>query len=128
MEGTYTICLGKEEVGQVSVERQGLYYYFRCRCRLHSEIMCRVTVSCGGCHENLGILVPAGKEYVLSKKLPVKQFRPGNPEFWITAKQPQMREIYIDIYTEEPFRYITKLEKAYLDRRREKTGIRIEVE
>lgn len=128
MEGTYSIWLGREEVGQASVERRGLYYYFYCRCRLHSEVMCRVTVSCGGVHENLGILLPVGTEYVLSKKLSVKQFRPGIPEFWITAKQPQMREIYIDVYPEEPFRYIAKLEKAYLDKRRGKSCIRLPAE
>ena len=128
MEGTYPIYLGKEKVGQVSVERQGLYYCFRCRCRLHSEVMCRVTVSCGGGHDNLGILVPVGKEYVLCKKLPAKQLRPGIPEFWITVKHPQRQEIYVDIYPEEPFQYIAKLERAYLDKRRGKSGIRIAVE
>ena len=128
MEGTYPIWLGKEEVGLVIVERQGLYYRFQCRCRIHSEVMCRVTVSCGGHHENLGILVPMGENYILSRMLPVKQFRPGSPEFWITPKQPQVREIDVDIYPEEPFRYIAKLEKAYLDKRRGKNSIRIAVD
>ena len=125
MEGSYTVWLGKEPVGQATVERQGLYYWFRCRCQLYSEVMCRVTVSCGSNHESLGILVPAGKDYVLTKKLPVKLFS-GTPEFWITPKQPQRQEFYVDIYPEEPFRYIAKLEKAYLDRRQGVLRLRIE--
>lgn len=125
MEGTYNVWLGNESVGQVSVERQGLYYCFCCRCQLHSEVMCRVTVSCGGSNESLGILVPVGRNYVLSKKIPIKKFNQGIPEFWIMPKHPQMQEIYIDIYPEEPFGYISKLEKAYLDRRRGSPGIRI---
>lgn len=125
MEGNYTVWLGREAVGQAIVERQGLYYWFRCRCQLNSEVICRVTVSCGGSHESLGILIPAGKEYVLTKRLPVKLFS-GIPEFWITPKQPQKSGFYVDIYPEEPFRYIAKLESAYLDKRQGGMGIRIE--
>lgn len=119
MVGTYTVWLGKEPVGQAVVERQGLYYHFRCQCQLHSEVMCKVTVSCGGTNENLGILVPIGKNYGLMKKLPVKNFGSGIPEFWITPRQIHRQGIRVDIYPEEPFRYIAKLEKAYLDNHRD---------
>ena len=126
MDGIYTVWLGKEKVGQAIVERNGLYYRFRCRCKLKSEVMCRVTVSCAGVQENLGVLVPSGKEYVLTKNLPIKKFPVGQPEFQLQTKSPQMHRIEIDIYPEEPFRYITKLHKAYLDRRRGKSVIHIE--
>ena len=126
MEGTYPICLGNEEVGQAYVERQGLYYHFRCRCQVQSGIICKVTVSCSGEHMNLGTLMPSGKGYVLTKNIPVSQFRSGIPAFWILPKRPQTQEVYVDIYPEEPFRYISKLENAYLDRRRGRTGIRIQ--
>lgn len=125
MEGTYQIWLGKEPVGQASVERQGLYYCFWCRCQLHSEVMYRVNISCGGSTESLGILVPIGRDYGLIKKIPIKNFGPGIPEFWITPKHAQMQEIWVDIYPEEPFRYIAKLETAYLEKRRGRLGIRV---
>ena len=126
MEGTYTVWMGKEPVGQATVERQGLYYCFRCRCQLLSEVMCRVTVSCGGINESLGILVPAGKDYCLTKRIPIKSLPLETPEFWIAPKLPQRKEIFVDIYPEEPFRYIRKLENAYLDRQRGSNVIRIE--
>lgn len=126
MEGNYIVWLGKEAVGQAIVERQGLYYSFNCQCQLHSEVMCRVTVSCGGSHVSLGILVPMGKDYGLTKKLPIKNFPPGTPEFWITPKQIRSQGIYVDVYPEEPFRYIAKLEKAYLDKHKGRPGIRID--
>ena len=95
MEGIYTVYLGKDPVGQVTVERQGLYYCFHCRCQLHSEVMCRVTVSSGGKHESLGILVPVGEHYLLTKKLPVKQFLSEKPEFWITPKKTQKHQVKV---------------------------------
>lgn len=127
MDGVYHIWLGKETVGQAAVSRQGLYYCFDCRCRLHSKVMCKVTVSCGGHHENLGILAPCGKDYALNRRIPVKQFPAGTPEFWITPKQTGQHEIRVDVYPEEPFRYIAKLEKAYLDRSAGGSGICIGV-
>ena len=125
MVGTYSVCLGRETVGQVIVERKGLYYRFCCRCKLHSNVMCRVSVICGSVRENLGILSPLGSDYVLTKEVPVKRFREGIPEFLITPKQPQSHELCIDIYPEEPFQYIAKLEKAYLDRREGRMVIRL---
>lgn len=124
MECVYPIWLGSEKVGKVTVEPMGLYLHFSCRCQLRSEVMCRVMVSCTGFNESLGILMPAGDDYILTKKLPIKHFQTGIPEFWITSKKLQMREIYIDIYPEEPFHYITKLENAYLDKRRDRPGVR----
>ena len=118
MVGNYTVWLGKEPVGQVTVEQQGLYYCFHCQCQLHSEVMYKVNVACGGNHASLGILVPSGKDYQLTKRLPVKQFPSDKPEFWITPKLSQKQTISLDIYPEEPFRYITRLEKAYLERNR----------
>ena len=123
VEGSYTIWLGKESVGQATVERQGLYYRFRCCCQLHSEVICRVNVSCGGRSESLGILIPAGSDYRLTKKIPIKQFELGTPEFWITPRHTEKQGIFLDIYPEEPFHYLTKLEKAYLDKRRGRAGI-----
>ena len=126
MVGIYPIWFGKEQVGQVDVEQQGLYYHFYCRCRLSSDVMCRVNMSCNAIHASLGILVPVGDDHVLTKRIPIKQFSQGIPEFWITAKAPKMEGIRIDVYPEEPFRYIAKLEKAYLEQHRNKHRICID--
>ena len=127
MEGTYQIWLGKESVGQAVVERIGLYYYFRCCCQLHSEVMCRVTITCGSRNENLGILIPTGGNYTLNKKLPIKQFDSNIPEFWIIPRSQAVQSLRIDVYPEEPFRYITKLETAYLDSTRDGHKITINI-
>ena len=85
-----------------------------------------MTVSCGNISESLGVLVPAEGEYCLTKKIPIKNLPSGTPEFWITPKLPRRKEIFVDIYPEEPFRYIAKLERAYLEKRRGSLGIRIQ--
>lgn len=126
MDGIYTVWLGNKNVGQAVVERCGLYYRFQCSCRLRSNVMCRVEITCAGTHENLGILVPSGNDYVLTKSLPAKKFKDGQPKFSLQPKSPTMHQVKIDIYPEEPFAYIAKLEKAYLDRSRGKQTICLE--
>lgn len=123
MEGTHTIWLSQEPVGTVTIERHGLYYWFYCQCQLSTEVICRVMVGCGGKVENLGILIPVGKQFCLTKKLPIKEFVTGVPEFWITPRHFSHKEIAVDIYPEEPFHYITKLENAYLQTKQGKAVI-----
>ena len=123
MKGTYPVLLGNEVTGEATVERKGLYYEIDCRCRLHSGVVCRVTVEVQGHHENLGILVPDGAYFTLIKKLPVKLFGEGIPEFRIRPKPNLPEGVFIDVYPEEPFAYIAKLENAYLEVRRGRPGI-----
>ena len=81
-------------------------------------------ISCGGKSSSLGILVPVGTEYYLSKKMPVKGFEVGEPEFWITPRNlSKLETLTVDIYPEEPFRYIMKLETAYLSTKQGKPAI-----
>ena len=51
----YGVYFGKEQVGKVQVQRQGLYYRFTCRCRISGDVMCRLWVSSGEKRENLGL-------------------------------------------------------------------------
>ena len=119
----YEICMGKERVGQARVRQEGLYYCFQCRCELESGMICRVVVSCGGHHENLGILVPEGRWYQLTKRMPIKCIGNGRLEFQVVPRCSKRQETFLCVYPEEPFRYIRKLQEAYLERRDGQLGI-----
>lgn len=126
MEGTYQILLGNESVGEVQVTRQGLYYCFFCRCSLSGEIMCRLTVSCGGQTHSLGVPVPEGEWFVLRARLPMKRLAEGEPVFRIAPKHKQLSGIFVPLSPEEPFHYLSRLQNAVLERRGEHLGIRLE--
>ena len=123
MDGIYDVFQGNDQVGTVQMERQGLYYAFTCRCHLYSEVICKVTVSCGEQEASLGVLIPMGSAYGLTKRIPVKSLGKGTPKFRITPMYTAPEGIHVDIYPEEPFRYIARLEKAYLEKKRERLGI-----
>ena len=123
MEGVYDILLGKQPVGQAVMVRQGLYWHFDCRCNLSGEAIFRITVSCGGKTESLGIPVPKGKDFVLRTRLPVKKMGEGVPEFRIVPKHSPLPENWVPVNPEEPFAYLSRLQDAFLEIRDGQTGV-----
>ena len=125
MEGNYEVTFAGRRCGKVQVLRQGLYYRFICRCRIGGDVICRLRVSCGGRHEELGILVPVEDLFGLDRKIPAKNFTEGIPEFKLYAKAEEPEGQFVPIIPEEPFSYISKLKTAYLVRRNGQAGILI---
>ena len=126
MEGTYQILMGEKSVGDVRVSRQGLYYCFSCHCCLSGEVMCRLTVSCGGETHSLGVPVPEREAFVLRARLPVKRLGEGEPVFRVVPKHKQLSGIFVPLSPEEPFHYLSRLQNAALERRGEQVGILLE--
>ncbi len=121
MVGRFDVKIGDVPVGTVSVEKQGLYYYFSCRCRLSGRGMHRLVVSCGGTKADLGICVPLEGVFGLDKRLPCKRFSPGKPEFALIPRGNQGK--FVPVYPEEPFAYMSKLKDAFLEIRDGQAGI-----
>ena len=125
MEGTYGVYFGTKLAGKVQVRRQGLYYRFACRCRLTGEVVCRLRVTCGGRRENLGVVVPVDGGFGLETSLPVKSLGEGEPEFSLVPKHELPGGAMSAIYPEEPFSYIARFRRDFLDRQCRRTGMRL---
>jgi hypothetical protein len=123
MDGTYEIMLGGEPVGQAVVRRQGLYYRFSCRCDLSGEVIYRITVTCGGKSESLGIPVPKNGEFYLDTRLAASRLGEGEPKFAAVPRRPDLGGMFVPISPEEPFRYLHRLENAFLARKDGQLGI-----
>ena len=123
MDGTYEIMLGGEPVGQAVVRRQGLYYRFSCRCDLSGEVIYRITITCGGKSESLGIPVPKNGEFYLDTRLAASRLGEGEPKFAAVPRRPDLGGMFVPISPEEPFRYLHRLENAFLARKDGQLGI-----
>ncbi len=123
MEGTYGVYFGKDPVGKVQVRRQGLYYYFACRCRISGDVVCRLQIRCGDTRENLGIPVPVEDGFGLNTKLPVKRLGQGKPEFFLVPRHEKTEGTFAPIYPDEPFAYIGRLKEAFLVKKDGQLGI-----
>ena len=127
MERSYSVKLGETPVGKVAVHKEGLYYVFSCRCNLSGEQLYRLVVNRGCIQENLGILVPENGCFVLNTRISVKRIGEGEMSFRLVAKREENpKKIFVPIYPEEPFSYISRLKRSFLVYQCGLVGINIE--
>lgn len=125
MEENYGVYFGKDQMGKVQVQRQGLYYRFTCRCRLTGDVVCRLHVACGDKRESLGVVVPMDDGFGLDTRIPVKRLGEGKMEFLLVPKHELGSGTFVPVYPEEPFAYIERLKDAYLARKEGQVGVMI---
>lgn len=125
MEHQYSVAMGGNHCGKVTVSRQGLYYRIQCRCLLPSEDIWRLQVACGTRRENLGVLVPMEDRFGLDTKMPVKQLGEGDLVFTVISKRQPVQGRFVPILDEEPFAYISRLKASFLEIRQGQAGIRV---
>lgn len=123
MQRQFAVTMGEKQVGKVLVKRQGLYYSFHCRCDLAMERIYRLLVTCGTVRENLGILVPKDGSFMLDTRKPVKMIGEGDMRFSLHTKEEQNDVVFVPIFPEEPFAYISRLRESFLIRRDGQPGI-----
>ena len=126
METFYSVTCGGIPCGKVSVRQQGLYYYFQCRCKVDREDLYRLILISGDQQENLGILIPDGESFTLTRKVPTKHFKPGDWSFRILSKETPVTGTFVPISPDEPFEYITRLKESFLVYHNGQPGIEIE--
>lgn len=117
------IRLAGTVIGLAEVYPQGLYTCFCCQCRLSGEILYRLTVRCGERTENLGIPVPEGGQFVLRTRIPTKRLGEGPLQILAVPKRAELGEKFIPLAPEEPFRYLRRLQDAFLQVRDEQVGV-----
>lgn len=122
MEGTWTVFDCGEAVGQCWGSREGLYTRFSCRCALQDGGIHDLLLRIGNWQQSLGVLVPSAGAFVLDTRLVSRQLPEGTPEFSVRPRGTRA-DAFIPVVPEEPFAYLTRLEKAYLVRRGDQVGL-----
>lgn len=117
------ILLGGQPIGRATVERDGLYYRFDCRCSLSGEVMYRLTARCGEKTESLGIPVPQNGAFTLRTRIPAKRLGEGEIRLLAVPKHDALEGKFIPLSPEEPFRYLQRLQNAFLQTRDGKVGV-----
>ena len=125
MDGKYEVFWKDRAVGTVETAREGLYLHIACRCHLPGREMLRLWMDCGERPVDLGLCVPMEEGFGTVRRIPASRCGPGTPRFTLRPKDDLLRGRFIPLSPEEPFQYIHRLEKAYLEKRNGKVGITI---
>lgn len=109
----YPIYYGNQEVGEVQAKITGLYYHFLCRCIPPDSALYRIYLLDGTKEENLGICVPDGQYFSLSKKVPMKSINGGQWTFHLRSRASNDK-LKVSVAEDQPFPMLSKLENARL--------------
>lgn len=105
----FDVMLNERTVGTASVNREGLYYHFSCKCILPDKDIHAIWVLWEGGSRKLGVCVPEGRYAYLNTKVPVKYIPGGKLYFRIDHREE------LDFYPVDPdvaFAHMDKLTKA----------------
>lgn len=118
----YDIYLADERIGQANVAQQGLFYKIRCRCNLSGEVRFHVRVTGSAGEEDLGLLVPEGKDFCLSGSVAVKKLGEGL-RFCVMPRRPEHEGVFVPLRADEPFAYIMRLRECVLANKNGQVGV-----
>lgn len=111
MDGVYELFVNDNRVGQVTVKREGLYYRFFCRIPLKMGEKYRLFLCQNGKKFCLGLMVPEQNEFVISTKLPVKQFENTSEARFILMDKED--SVYSPLDSNKPFANLNELKDGY---------------
>ena len=115
LEGQYDIYHKGIVIGKAVLHKEGLYYGISCHCAIPGDGMYRIQITYGTKEKDLGICVPEGRELILKKRFPAKDFCSDEPVFQLREHNENKREKFVPVEQDEPFTYIAYLKNARWD-------------
>ena len=95
----------------MQVAREGLYYRLNCRCQFSDKGFYRVIINHDGGAVDLGICVPQGDKYYITKKVAAKNL---NGDSWqVVALRDEESANGLEIDPNSGFSYISRLHELY---------------
>jgi len=118
----FEIAMDGKVVGKATVERQGLYCRFSCRCVFPDKGIHTIWVCWDGGSRKLGVCVPNGRDYCLNTSVPLKYIPDKRLTFAVDYTEKKQDDFYA-VDAERPFDPIDKLSRAQFDVRDGKPGL-----
>ena len=109
----FPILFENQTVGEVQVILKGLYYQFLCKCSLPDKDIYRIVLFDGTKEQNLGICVPDGQVFGLTKKLPKKNVNGEQWQFRLHSKELDDSH-KVSVTEDTPFPMLDQIENASL--------------
>lgn len=94
----YDVLLNDRPVGSVSVKEEGLYICFDCVCSLPDAQIYKLVAQCANGTVEIGVCVPLGESFGISRKIPHKHLGDGAMRFFVIPNRKDSGEsaVYID--------------------------------
>lgn len=115
MDRSYPITYHQQCIGSAKMHKEGLYMQIRCVCRFPDKQIYKLYASCNNQQIELGIPIPKNLEFVLEKRIPIKQLSDTEVKFYAKRKNNALPAEGIPVSADCPFERLADLhEGAYL--------------
>ena len=112
MKHCFEVCLQRNQVGTVTVEKSGLYYLLSCRCNIPCDRFYRLIAYSGERRLSLGFCVPECGKSVLRCRLPIKQIDFDHLRF--ALEEGNVSQLFVPICADKPFPHLDRLPEGKL--------------
>lgn len=120
----YKIFLRDKAIGTVSVETDGLYTRFLCKCSFPDDRIYRIVADFGPIQTDLGVCIPQGECFVTKAKIPSKRINDQTPNFFAIPSL-QADFAFVEIDPKNAFPYLSDLSTAKFSIQEGKRGLLI---
>ena len=126
MIGNHRILFGDGQVGVANVVREGMFYKISCKCDVDQDLPAHVEALWQEQKIDLGLCVRMDSEMGLITRIHVNKVPQYIPLFRVAIKQRKEKGCFVPIHPEEPFRYLQRLNSAWLAKEGEELGIMLQ--
>lgn len=120
---TQDVIWSDKKVGEISVEKIGLYHLIKCRCQLPYGPIYRLSAIADNKAVDLGILVPQNGLFQLMKRLPVKSLGEDRHSFYITDGSAKREGDFVPIDPNKPFANLAEISNSRFTVRNGTAGV-----
>lgn len=94
MGNRVSILIGSDSVGFADITKNGLYYVFRCQCDVPAGKIYRIWLSDDFHQEKLGVPIPVGTQYTLTRRIPVSHLCGNDFQLRLIQDQQELPVFY----------------------------------
>lgn len=117
MEPIYDVYFENVCVGQVQIQKEGLYYRLYCLANAPGESMYRLIAHGGRFSYDFGLCIPKENKIGILTRVPIKVFTENAVRFELKDYKEKQNSVFIPLNAEKSFSHLDRLENAYLEHR-----------
>lgn len=115
LEKLYDVRFEDKCVGQVRVQKEGLYYRLNCLVKAPTSSKYHLMGIWENQQRDFGLCIPDGDNIGMITRIPIKNFAGDAVAFELKDCNTKIVSNFIPLSTQEPFAALDRLEYAYLE-------------
>lgn len=123
MEPVYDVYYQNACMGQVQIQKEGLYYCLRCSAQTPGNSMYRLIAHGEEFYHDFGLCIPNEQGIGLLTRIPIKSFPKDAVVFELKDYKAKQENFFVPVNTDKEFPCLDQLENARLEYRNGVIGV-----